>query len=63
MLSDSTTALMAGVATGAVHLFIRASLVIGGYGVMDGVVLIPIAVAMAALITVAVIRRVPRRRH
>jgi hypothetical protein len=54
---------MAGVATGAVHLFIRVSLVIGGYGVMDGVVLIPIAVAMAALITVAVIRRVPRRRH
>jgi hypothetical protein len=40
-LSDSTTALMAGVATDAVHLLTRASLVIGGYGAMDGLVLIP----------------------
>ena len=54
-LSDSTTALMAGVATEAVHLLTKASLVIGGYGVMDELVLIPIEAAMATLITVTLI--------
>jgi len=56
-LSDSTTALMAGVATEAVHLFTKASLVIGGYGAMDGLILIPTEAAMAVLITIAMIRR------
>lgn len=62
-LSDSTTALMAGVATEAVHLLTRASLVIGGYGAMDGLVLIPTEAAIAVLITTAVMKRVLRRRH
>jgi hypothetical protein len=57
LLSDLTTALMAGVATEAMHLFTKASLIIGGYGVMDGLVLIPIEAAIAALITTAMIRR------
>jgi len=56
VLSDSTTALMAGVATETVHLFTKASLVIGGYGVMDGLILIPIEAAIAALITVVAVR-------
>jgi|GEM_PF-1731956 len=56
VLSDSTTALMAGVATETVHLITKASLVIGGYGVMDGLVLIPLEAAMAALITVVAVR-------
>jgi hypothetical protein len=54
-LSDLITALMAGVATEAVHLFTEALLVIGGYGVMDEFVLIPIEAAMATLITVTLI--------
>jgi hypothetical protein len=61
-LSDSTTALMAGVATEIVHLT-RALLVIGGYGAMDGLVLIPTEAAIAVLITTAVMKRVLRRRH
>jgi len=58
VLSDSTTALMAGVATETVHLLTRASLVIGGYGAMDGLILIPLEAAIAALITVVAVRRV-----
>jgi len=57
LLSDSATALMAGVATEIVHLFTKASLIIGGYGVMDGLVLIPTEAAIAALITTAMIRK------
>jgi len=60
-LSDSATAVMAGVVAETVHLFAKASLIIGGYGATDGLVLIPTEAAIAALITV--IRRVPRRRH
>jgi hypothetical protein len=55
-LSNSTTAVMAGVTTEIAHLFTKASLVIGGYGVMDGLVLIPIEAAIAALITVVAVR-------
>jgi hypothetical protein len=58
ILSDSTTALMAGVATETVHLFTKASFVIGGYGAMDGLILIPLEAAIAALITVVAVRRV-----
>jgi len=57
LLSDLTTAIMAGVATETVHLFTKASFVIGGYGAMDGLVLIPTEVATAALITTAMTRR------
>jgi hypothetical protein len=57
ILSDSATALMAGVATEAVHLFTKASLVIGGYGATDGLILIPTETAMAVLITTAMARR------
>ncbi|MCG2880957.1 MAG: hypothetical protein L7G96_06520 [Vulcanisaeta sp.] len=57
LLSDLTTAIMAGVATEAVHLFTKASLIIGGYGATDGLVLIPIETAIAALITIAMIRK------
>jgi hypothetical protein len=63
LLSDLATAVMAGVAAEITHLFTKASLVIGGYGVMDGLVLIPTEAATAALITIAVMRRVRRRRH
>ncbi|MDT7970106.1 MAG: hypothetical protein RQ842_06035 [Vulcanisaeta sp.] len=56
VLSDSTTALMAGVATETVHLFTKASLVIGGYGAMDGLILIPLEAAITALITVVAVR-------
>jgi hypothetical protein len=58
LLSDLATAVMAGVATEAVHLFTKASLVIGDYGATDGLVLIPTEAAMAAiaaLITVTLI--------
>jgi hypothetical protein len=61
VLSDSTTALMAGIATETVHLFTEPSLVIGGYGAMDGLILIPIEAATAALITTAVMRRTSGR--
>jgi hypothetical protein len=57
ILSDLATALMAGVATEAMHLFTKASFVIGGYGIMDGLVLIPTESAIAVLITIAMIRR------
>ena len=56
-LSDSTTAVIAGVATEAVHLFTKASLVIGDYGVIDGLVLIPIEAITAAIITTTMTRR------
>jgi hypothetical protein len=55
-LSDSTTATMAGVATEITHLFTKASLIIGGYGATDGLVLIPIEAAIAALIAVVAVR-------
>jgi hypothetical protein len=56
-LSDSTTAVIAGVATETVHLFTKASFVISNYGAMDGLVLIPTKAAIAALITTAMIRK------
>jgi hypothetical protein len=56
-LSDSTTAVMAGMAAEIAHILTKASLIIGGYGVMDRLVLIPIEAAIAALITIAMIRR------
>jgi hypothetical protein len=56
ILSDSITALMAGIATETMHLFTKASLVIGGYGIMDGLILIPLEAATAALITVVAVR-------
>jgi signal transduction histidine kinase len=56
ILSDSATAVMAGVATEITHLFTKASLVIGGYGATDGLILIPIEAAIAALITVVAVR-------
>jgi hypothetical protein len=61
LIPDLATALMAGVATEAVHLFTKASLVIGGYGAMDGLILIPTEAATAALITTAVMRRTSGR--
>ena len=57
LIPDLATALMAGVATEAVHLFTKATFVIGGYGAMDGLVLIPTEAATAALITTAIARR------
>jgi len=56
-LSDSATAVMAGVAAEIAHILTKASLIIGGYGVMDGLVLIPTEAAIAALITTAMIRK------
>jgi hypothetical protein len=63
VLSDSATAVMAGVATEAVHLFTKASLVIGGYGTMDGLILIPTEVAAAMLITTVIIKQAFIFRH
>jgi len=57
LLSDLATAVMAGVAAEIAHLYAKASLVIGGYGATDGLVLIPTEAAIAALITIAMIRR------
>jgi hypothetical protein len=57
LLSDLTTAIMAGIATEIAHIPTKASLIIGGYGVTDGLILIPIEAAIAALITIAMIRR------
>jgi len=56
VLSDSATALMAGVAAEIAHILAKASLVIGGYGATDGLVLIPLEAAIAALITVVAVR-------
>jgi hypothetical protein len=56
VLSDTATAVMAGVAAEITHLFTKASLVIGGYGATDGLVLIPLEAAIAALITVVAVR-------
>ena len=56
-LSDTATALMAGIAAEIAHILTKASLVIGGYGATDGLVLIPTESAIAALITTAMIRR------
>jgi hypothetical protein len=56
ILSDTATAIMAGVAAEVVHLFTKASLIIGGYGATDGLVLIPLEAAIAALITVVAVR-------
>jgi len=56
-LSDTATALMAGIAAEIAHILTKASLVIGGYGATDGLILIPTESAIAALITTAMIRR------
>jgi hypothetical protein len=56
ILSDTATAVMAGVATEITHIFTKASLVIGGYGATDGLVLIPTEATIAALITVVAVR-------
>jgi hypothetical protein len=56
LLSDLATAIMAGVAAEITHILAKSSLVIGGYGVTDGLILIPTEAATAVLITVAVIR-------
>jgi hypothetical protein len=57
ILSDLTTALMTGVAIEVVHLLIKTSLVIGGYGITDGLVLIPTEIATATLITTAITKK------
>jgi hypothetical protein len=56
ILSDSATAVMAGVATEITHILTKASLVIGSYGATDGLVLIPTEAATAALTTVVAAR-------
>jgi hypothetical protein len=55
-LSDSATAIMAGIAAEIAHILTKASLVIGGYGATDGLILIPTEAAIAALITVVAVR-------
>ena len=56
LIPDLATAAMAGTAAEIVHILAKASLVIGGYGVMDGLILIPTEAAIAALITVIAVR-------
>ena len=62
-LSDSATALMTGIATEVVHLYTKASLVIGGYGATDGLVLIPIEAITVAIITTVIIKQAFIFRH
>jgi hypothetical protein len=57
LLFDLVTVLLASVATEVGHLFTRASFIIGGCGILDGLVLIPTEAVMAALIAAAITRR------
>jgi len=63
LIPDLATALMAGIATETVHLFTKASFVIGGYGIMDGLVLIPIEAITVAIITTVIIKQAFIFRH
>jgi len=53
LITDITTAIMGYVSTCWLHLYISATLIIGGYGILDGLVVIPIESAIAILVASA----------
>jgi len=55
LITDITTAIMGYVSTCWLHLYTEATLVIGGFGLLDGLVVIPLESAIAVL--VATVRR------
>ena len=52
-ITDATTAIMGYVSTCWLHLYTEATLVIGGFGILDGLVVIPIESAIAVLVASA----------
>jgi hypothetical protein len=57
LITDVTTAIMGYVSTCWLHLYTEATLIIGGFGVLDGLVVIPIESAIAVLVVSARKRR------
>jgi hypothetical protein len=56
-MSDATTAIMGYISTCWLHLYTEATLIIGGFGVLDGLVVIPLESAIAVLVATARKRR------
>jgi hypothetical protein len=56
-MTDVTTAIMGYVSTCWLHLYIEATLIIGGFGLLDGLVVIPTESAIAVLVASARKRR------
>jgi hypothetical protein len=52
-MTDVTTAIMGYISTCWLHLYTEATLIIGGFGVVDGLVVIPIESAIAVLVATA----------
>jgi len=57
LITDITTAIMGYVSTCWLHLYTEATLIIGGFGLLDGLVVIPIESAIAVLVATARRRR------
>jgi hypothetical protein len=57
LITDITTAIIGYVSTCWLHLYIEATLVIGGFGILDGLVVIPIESVIAVLVATARRRR------
>jgi hypothetical protein len=57
LITDITTAIIGYVSTCWLRLYISATLIIGGYGILDGLVVIPIESAIAVLVATARRRR------
>jgi len=57
LITDITTAIMGYVSTCWLHLYTEATLVIGGFGLLDGLVVIPLESAIAVLVASARRRR------
>jgi len=57
LITDITTAVMGYVSTCWLRLYISATLIIGGYGILDGLVVIPLESAIAVLVATARRRR------
>jgi hypothetical protein len=53
LITDITTAIMGYVSTCWLHLYTEATLVIGGFGILDGLVVIPLESAIAVLVVSA----------
>jgi len=56
-ITDVTTAIMGYVSTCWLHLYTTATLIIGGFGILDGLVVIPLESAIAVLVASARKRR------
>ena len=57
LITDITTAIMGYVSTCWLRLYISATLIIGGYGILDGLVVIPLESAIAVLVATTRKRR------